>query len=134
TLGRISRNSANVASVHQPIMGAVRVGAWLAPVLGVSHRPILRSRGCVIHTYRMVGLFSFSKYYRVSTEHFGTREIAVKGEVARDVARDGIIDQLDAQRRMIFECRCGTRITLLKPTPLDRIVRSRRTDVVGDQI
>src|SRR5262249_9038088 len=64
-------------------------------------------------------------------EHFGTREIAVKGEVARDVARDGIIDQLDAQLRMIFECRCGTRITLLKPTPLDRIVRSRRTDVVG---
>src|SRR5262245_370289 len=69
TLGHISRNGTNVASVHQPIMGTVRVGARLAPVLGFSHRPILRSSGCVIHTDRMVGLFSFSKYYRVSTEH-----------------------------------------------------------------
>src|SRR5215470_9399904 len=67
TLGHIGRNGANVASVHQPIMGTVRVGARLAPVLGFSHRPILRSSGCVIHTDRMVGLFSFSKYYRVST-------------------------------------------------------------------
>src|SRR5215467_2424618 len=68
TLGHISRNGANVASVHQPIMGTVRVGARLAPVLGFAQRPILRSRGCVIHTYRMVGLFSFSKYYRLSTQ------------------------------------------------------------------
>src|SRR5262249_35413602 len=71
TLGHISRNGANVASVHQPIMGTVRVGARLAPVLGFAQRPILRSRGCVIHTYRMVGLFSFSKYYRLSTRNGG---------------------------------------------------------------
>src|SRR5262249_22246892 len=67
TLGQISSNGANVASVHQPIMGTVWVGARLAPVLRFSHRPILRSSGCVIHTHRMVALFSFSKYYRVST-------------------------------------------------------------------
>jgi hypothetical protein len=68
TLGHISRNGANVASVHQPIMGTVRVGARVAPVLGFSHRPNLPSCGGVIHTDRKFGLFSFSKYYRVSTE------------------------------------------------------------------
>jgi hypothetical protein len=39
----------------------------LAPVLGFSHRPNLRSSGGVLHTDRKFGLFSFSKYYRVST-------------------------------------------------------------------
>src|SRR5262249_28125414 len=76
TLGHISRNGTNVASVHQPIMGTVRVGAWLPPVLGFSHRPILRSSDGVIHTHRMVGLFSFSKYYRVSTPKTCSRRLA----------------------------------------------------------
>ena len=43
TLGHIGRNGANVTSVHQPIMGTVRVGARLAPVLGSSHGSILQS-------------------------------------------------------------------------------------------
>src|SRR5215471_13583884 len=62
TLGQIGRNRANVAPIDQPIMGTVRVGARLAPVLGFSHRPNLPSRGGVIQTDRMFGLFSFSKY------------------------------------------------------------------------
>src|SRR5262245_44480845 len=74
TLGHISRNGANVAPVHQPIMGTVQVGARLAPVLGFSHRPNLPSCGGVIHTDRKFGLFSFSKYYRVSTERPVQRE------------------------------------------------------------
>src|SRR5262245_2395453 len=69
TLGHIGGNSANVASVHQPIMGTVRIGARLAPVLGFSHRPNLPSCSGVIHTDRKFGLFSFSKYYRMSTGH-----------------------------------------------------------------
>src|SRR5262252_6881873 len=67
TLGQIGRDCTNVAPVDQPIMGTVPVGARLAPVLGFSHRPNLPSRGGVIHTDRKFGLFSFSKYYRVST-------------------------------------------------------------------
>src|SRR5215510_8180871 len=67
-------------------------------------------------------------------EDLGTGEVTVKSEVPWDATGDGIIDQLDAQLRMVFEGRHGTRIALLKPTPLDRIVRSRRTDVVGDQV
>src|SRR4029453_16895077 len=66
-LGQRGRNCANVATVDQPIMGTIRVGAGLAPVLRFSHEPNLRSSGCVIHTDRKFGLFSFSKYYRMST-------------------------------------------------------------------
>src|SRR5215831_3539272 len=73
TLGQIGRNRTNVASVDQPIMGTVPVGARLAPVLGFSHRPNLLSRGGVLHTDRKFGLFSFSKYYRVSTA-YGSQE------------------------------------------------------------
>src|SRR5215831_18648265 len=43
TLGQIGRNRTNVAPVHQPIMGTIRVGARLAPGLGFSHGPILPS-------------------------------------------------------------------------------------------
>jgi hypothetical protein len=71
TLCHIGGNGANVASVYQPIMGTVRVGAWLAPVLGFSQRPNLLSCGGVLHTDRKFGLFSFSKYYRVSTALLG---------------------------------------------------------------
>src|SRR5207249_9726997 len=67
-LGQIGRNCAHVATVDQPIMGTIRVGAGLAPVLRVSHESNLRSSGCVIHTDRKFGLFSFSKYYRMSTD------------------------------------------------------------------
>jgi hypothetical protein len=73
TLGHIGGNGANVASVHQPIMGTVRVGARLAPVLGFSHRPNLPSCSGVIHTDRKFGLFSFSKYCGVSTHLSGRR-------------------------------------------------------------
>src|SRR5207253_7534823 len=66
-LSQIGRNCANIATVDQPIMGTIRVGAGLAPVLRFSHEPNLRSSGCVIHTDRKFGLFSFSKYYRMST-------------------------------------------------------------------
>ena len=38
-------------------------------VLGFSHGSDLRSSGGVLHTDRKFGLFSFSKYYRVSTKH-----------------------------------------------------------------
>src|SRR5205823_3441670 len=68
-LGQIGRNCANIATVDQPIMGTIRVGAGLAPVLRFSHEPNLRSSGCVIHTDRKFGLFSFSKYYRMSTNN-----------------------------------------------------------------
>src|SRR5215813_5988676 len=49
------------------LIGTIRVGAGLAPVLRFSHEPNLRSSGCVIRTDRKFGLFSFSKYYRMST-------------------------------------------------------------------
>jgi hypothetical protein len=72
-LGQIGRNCANVATVDQPIMGTIRVGAGLAPVLRFSHEPNLRSSGCMIYTDRKFGLFSFSKYYRVSTKNYYPR-------------------------------------------------------------
>jgi len=37
-LCQIGGNGANVASVHQPIMGTIRVGARLSPVLGFSSK------------------------------------------------------------------------------------------------
>jgi hypothetical protein len=49
-------------------MRTVRVGARLTPVLGFSHGSNLRSCYYAIHTDRKFGLFSFSKYYPVSTQ------------------------------------------------------------------
>src|SRR5262249_56183603 len=63
----IGGDGANVATVDQPIMRTIRIGTWLAPVLGFSHGSDLRSSGGVLHTDRKFGLFSFSKYCRVST-------------------------------------------------------------------
>src|SRR5207253_9379233 len=82
-LGQIGRNGAHVATVDQPIMGTIRVGAGLAPVLRFSHEPNLRSSGCVIHTDRKFGLFSFSKYYRMSTH------VDITGEISH--MRSGIV-------------------------------------------
>src|SRR5215468_2423508 len=48
-------------------------------------------------------------------EYFGTREIAVKGEVARDVARDGIVDQLNTQRGVVCELPLLARVLFLEP-------------------
>src|SRR5262245_4151565 len=48
-------------------MGTIRVRAGLIPVLRLAHEPNLRSSGCVIYSERKFGLFSFSKYYWVST-------------------------------------------------------------------
>ena len=42
-LRQIRGNGANVPAVHQPIMGTIRVGAWLTPVLRFSHGSILQS-------------------------------------------------------------------------------------------
>src|SRR4029450_11343987 len=67
-------------------------------------------------------------------EHLRTGEIAIKREGPRDTPRQGIIDQLDTQLRMVFEFLGGTGIPFFKPTPLDRIVRSRWADVVRDHI
>src|SRR5207248_10156319 len=75
TLSQIGRNCTHIATVDQPIMGTIRVGAGLAPVLRFSHEPNLRSSGCVIHTDRKFGLFSFSKYYRMSTGEGASRLI-----------------------------------------------------------
>src|SRR5205085_1655244 len=45
------------------------------PVLGFSHGSNLRPCYYAIHTDRKFGLFSFSKYYRVSTLKSGNHEI-----------------------------------------------------------
>src|SRR5262249_26858946 len=61
-------------------------------------------------------------------------KIAIKREVTRDPAPQGIIDQLDTQGGMVFELARRTRHPLLKATPFDRIVRARRTHVIRDQV
>jgi hypothetical protein len=65
-------------------------------------------------------------------EDFGAREIAVKCAVPRDPTPHGIIDQLETQLRVVFELLHCTGVPLLEPAPLERIMRSRRTHVVGD--
>src|SRR5262249_48159492 len=67
TLRHRGGDGAKVATVDQPIMRTIRIGTRLAPVLGLSHGSDLRSSGGVLHTDRKFGLFSFSKYYQVST-------------------------------------------------------------------
>jgi hypothetical protein len=67
-------------------------------------------------------------------EHLGTREIAVKGEVARDTAHDGIVDQFHTQLGVILALVLGARIFFPEPSPFNGLVRSRGTDVVGDQV
>src|SRR5262249_41754736 len=69
TLGQIGRDGAHVAPVHQPIMRTVHIGARLPPVLGFAHGSNLQSWYSAIHTDRKFGFFSFSKYYRVSTQN-----------------------------------------------------------------
>ena len=46
-------------------------------------------------------------------EHLGTREIAVKGEVARDGARDGVVDQLNTQLGVVRELPLLARVFFL---------------------
>src|SRR5215831_8668435 len=84
-LGQIGGDGANVASVHQPIMRTVRVGARLTPVLGFSHGSNLRPCYYAINTGRKFGLFSFSKYYRVSTGYDMLRKFAIAREAALPV-------------------------------------------------
>ena len=75
TLAQIGGDGANLPTVDQPIIRTIWVGARLAPVLGFSHGSDLRSSGGVLHTDRKFGLFSFSKYYRVSTNSLAYRKI-----------------------------------------------------------
>jgi hypothetical protein len=109
TLCQIGGNGTNVASVYQPIMGTVRVGAWLAPVLGFSYRPNLLSCGCVLHTDRKFGLFSFSKYYRVSTGISGSNF----KQVLRNPRRNGLpVKLVDGAFLMRHEHLAGASVEL----------------------
>src|SRR5437764_12655642 len=65
-------------------------------------------------------------------EHLGTREIAVKGEVARDGASDGVVDQLNTQLGVVREVPLLARDFSLEPSPFNGIVRSRWADIVRD--
>src|SRR5215211_6369618 len=67
-------------------------------------------------------------------EYLGTREIAVKREVPWDATGDGIVDQLDTQLGVVLERPLLTRVFFLEPAPFNGIMRSRGTDIVGDQV
>src|SRR5262249_60889005 len=41
-LGEIRRDSAHVTLLQSSIMSALGIGAWLTPIFGFPHRPILR--------------------------------------------------------------------------------------------
>ena len=64
----IGLNSTNIATVDRPIMGTIRVGAGLAPVLRFSHEPNLRSSGGVISPDRSLAFFFFQSTTEVSTQ------------------------------------------------------------------
>jgi hypothetical protein len=67
-------------------------------------------------------------------EHLGTGEVAVKRAVSRHPPLDGIVDQLDTQLGVVLELALLTRVFFPEPAPVNGIVRSRGTDVVGDQV
>src|SRR5215471_15150375 len=110
-LGHIGRTCANVATVDQPIMRTIRVGTRLAPVLRFSHGPNLRSSGGVLHTARKFGLFSFSKYYRVSTAAMNCSKIVVLPYMHAFVNHT----QKEYARGDVHENRAECLFSLLKP-------------------
>ena len=67
-------------------------------------------------------------------QYLGVGEIAVKGEVARHVPGQGIVNQVETQRGVILEVLCRAAVLFPEPSPLDRIMAARRTDVVGNQV
>ena len=67
-------------------------------------------------------------------QYLGVREIAVKGEIARHVPRQDIVNQVEAQRGVILEVLGRTTVLFPEPSPRDRIMAARGTDIVGNQI
>src|SRR5262249_36320656 len=60
--------------------------------------------------------------------------LAIKRKVPWDRTRDGVVNQLHTQCRVVFERLRSTGITLLKAAPLDGRVRPRGTPIVRDHI
>jgi hypothetical protein len=61
-------------------------------------------------------------------------KIAVRGKVPWDGALDGVINECDTQRGMVFEFSRRTGLPLLGPAPFNRIMRSRCTYTVRDDV
>ena len=67
-------------------------------------------------------------------QYLGVGKIAVKGEIAGNVPCQGIVNQVEAQRRVILEVLGRAAVLFPEPPPLDRIMTARGTDVVGNQV
>lgn len=51
-------------------------------------------------------------------QYLGVGKIAVKGEIAGNAPWRGIVDQVEAQRGVIFEVLCRTGVLFSEPAPL----------------
>jgi hypothetical protein len=67
-------------------------------------------------------------------EHLGPDARAVTCEVARDIARDGVVAQLKTPLGVVRELPLLARGFFLEPSPGNRILCSRGADIVGDQV
>jgi len=61
-------------------------------------------------------------------------EVAIEGEIPGNASLDHIIDQLDTKLRVSLELLGPVVVFLLKSPPLDGVVRSKRGDIVGDEV
>src|ERR1041384_4014377 len=59
---------------------------------------------------------------------------ALKRNVPWDATFDGVINQLHAQHSVVLKLALSTNLTLLKPAPFNRIMRSRGTYIVRDEV
>ena len=58
-------------------------------------------------------------------QYFGVGEIAVKGEIAGNVPRQSIVNQVEAQRRVILEVLGRAAVLFPEPSPFNRIMAAR---------